>query len=320
MTSLIPVFDTLSSRGGMSDLRVAGSFRARERSVLGASFHILTGTNRMEQHRTFTDDQYLPVEQSTELSFAGVGASIGAVQQLGRSLWVAAIARSDGGASVERDSAAVGDIDLPYSAGTGPAMEGRRQARPGGPWDLSNLVRRQQRPPGPRGQRLGQHGRSGVRRRVPERSPATEPRLRSASARTTRRSRSSCPRASSRASSALRWGRVCGSPRTVPAWTWRSDTSRARPGTSRSAASRSRSVWRSGRDPGLPGLGSRPLSSAHDPTGVHRDVRLPDERERLRADARAPRPRGLHPHRGAGGGATSSWSTPAPSATTRSSG
>ena len=114
---LIPVFDTLSSRGGMSDLRLAGSFRARERSVLGASFHILTGTNRMEQHRTFTDDQYLPVQQSTELSFAGLGVSVGAVQQLGRSLWVAAMARSDGGASVERDSAPVGDIDLPYSLG-----------------------------------------------------------------------------------------------------------------------------------------------------------------------------------------------------------
>jgi hypothetical protein len=116
---LIPVFDTLSSRGGMSDLRLAGSFKVRERSVLGASFHILTGTNRMEQHRTFTDDQYLPVAQSTELSFAGVGASVGAVHQLGRSLWVAAIARSDGGASVERDSAPVGDVDLPYSAGLG---------------------------------------------------------------------------------------------------------------------------------------------------------------------------------------------------------
>jgi hypothetical protein len=59
------------------------------------------------------------VEQSTELSFAGVGFSLGAVQQLGRSLWVAAIARSDGGASVERDSTSVGTIDLPYTLGLG---------------------------------------------------------------------------------------------------------------------------------------------------------------------------------------------------------
>jgi len=116
---LIPVFDTLSSRGGMSDLRIVGSFKPGERSGLGASFHILTGTNRMEQHRTFTDDQYLPVRQSTELSFAGVGVSVGAVHQLGRSLWVGLMARSDGGASVERDSAPAGDIDLPYSVALG---------------------------------------------------------------------------------------------------------------------------------------------------------------------------------------------------------
>ena len=54
---LIPVFDTLSSRGGMSDLRIAGSFKAREGSVIGGSFHILTGSNRMEEHRSFSDDQ-----------------------------------------------------------------------------------------------------------------------------------------------------------------------------------------------------------------------------------------------------------------------
>ena len=116
---LVPVFDTLSSRGGMSDLRFAGSFRVRERTVVGGALHVLTGSNRMESHRTFADDQYLPVEQSAELSYAGVGASLGAVHQLGASLWVAAIARSDGNAKVDRDSARVATLDLPYSVGLG---------------------------------------------------------------------------------------------------------------------------------------------------------------------------------------------------------
>ncbi len=120
---LIPVFDTLSSRGGMNDLRVAGSFKPRERSVFGAALHILTGTNRMESHRTFSDQQYLPVKQSTELSFAGVGGSLGLVHQLGRSLWVAAVARTDGSAKVDRDSARVGTIDLPFSLGLGLRMK-----------------------------------------------------------------------------------------------------------------------------------------------------------------------------------------------------
>jgi hypothetical protein len=116
---LVPVFDTLTSRGGISDLRLAGSYRARERSVVGAALHVFTGTNRMEAHRTFADSQYLPVEQSAELSYAGVGAAVGAVHQLAPSLWVAAILRSDGNLKLDRDSARVGTVDLPYSMGLG---------------------------------------------------------------------------------------------------------------------------------------------------------------------------------------------------------
>jgi hypothetical protein len=116
---LVPVFDTLTSRGGISDLRLAGSYKVREQSVVGAALHVFTGTNRMESHRTFADTQYLPVQQSAELSYAGVGASLGAVHQLAPSLWVAAIVRSDGNAKLDRDSTRVGTVDLPYSLGLG---------------------------------------------------------------------------------------------------------------------------------------------------------------------------------------------------------
>jgi hypothetical protein len=116
---LVPVSDTLSSRGGLSDLRLAAAYTLRERSVVGAAFHILTGSNRLESRRTFSDGQYLPVQQSAELSYAGVGASVGAVQQLGAGLWVAAIARSDGKVIVDRDSTRVSQVDLPYTVGLG---------------------------------------------------------------------------------------------------------------------------------------------------------------------------------------------------------
>ncbi|MBA3319708.1 MAG: hypothetical protein H0T50_16675 [Gemmatimonadales bacterium] len=116
---MVPVSDTLSSRGGLSDLRFAGAYTLRPRSVVGAAFHVITGSNRLESRRTFADAQYLPVEQSAELSYAGVGASLGAVQQLGSGLWVAAIARSDGKAIVDRDSARVSQVDLPYALGVG---------------------------------------------------------------------------------------------------------------------------------------------------------------------------------------------------------
>ncbi len=114
---LVPVADTLSSRGGISDLRLAAAYSLRGGTVVGASFHVLTGSNRMQARRTFSDDQYLPVRQSAELSYAGVGASIGAVRQLGSGLWVAAIARSDGKVIVDRDSARVSQVDLPYTLG-----------------------------------------------------------------------------------------------------------------------------------------------------------------------------------------------------------
>jgi hypothetical protein len=116
---LVPVSDTLSSRGGLSDFRLAAAYKLHDRSVVGGSFHILTGSNRLESRRTFADGQYLPVEQSAELSYAGVGASVGAVQQLGAGLWVAAIARSDGKVIVDRDSARVSQVDLPYTLGVG---------------------------------------------------------------------------------------------------------------------------------------------------------------------------------------------------------
>jgi hypothetical protein len=116
---MVPVSDTLSSRGGLSDLRLAAAYKLREHSVLGAAFHVLTGSNRLESRRTFADGQYLPVEQSAELSYAGVGASVGAVQQLGSGLWLAAIARGDGKVIVDRDSTRVSQVDLPYALGLG---------------------------------------------------------------------------------------------------------------------------------------------------------------------------------------------------------
>ena len=114
----VPVFDTLSSRGGISDFRLAGSYRLG-RTTVGGAFHVLTGSDRLQSHRTFGDTAYLPVAEKTELSYAGVGASVGAIQQVGPKLSVAAIARSDGHVGVDRDSTRVYQVDLPYTVGLG---------------------------------------------------------------------------------------------------------------------------------------------------------------------------------------------------------
>lgn len=114
----VPVNDTLSSRGGLSDLRLAGSYHVGG-WTLGGGFHILTGSNRLKNRRVFSDNSYLPVTQSSEISYAGVGASLGMIRQFGPRFSVAAVVRSDGHANVDRDSARVTTVDLPYTFGLG---------------------------------------------------------------------------------------------------------------------------------------------------------------------------------------------------------
>ncbi|HUF35281.1 MAG TPA: hypothetical protein VMN37_04980 [Gemmatimonadales bacterium] len=115
----VPVADTLSSRGGISDLRFAGSYRLAPGWAVGAAFHVLTGSSRMAFDRSFDDPDYSPVSQRAELSYAGVGASIGTVRQLTPGLAVAALVRSDGHAGVDRDSVRATEVDLPYTFGLG---------------------------------------------------------------------------------------------------------------------------------------------------------------------------------------------------------
>jgi len=110
--------DTLSSRGGVSDLRVAGAY-VHQRWIFGGAFHVLTGNNRLESRRAFSVSSYLPTSQKSEISYAGIGASIGAVGQLGSSFGIAMMARSDGHLNLDRDSTRVARIDLPYTLGFG---------------------------------------------------------------------------------------------------------------------------------------------------------------------------------------------------------
>lgn len=115
----VAVSDTLSSRGGISDLRFAGSYRLAQGWSVGGAFHVLTGSNRLTFERGFEDDSYLPITQRAELSYAGIGVSLGTMRQLGPSVVLAAMLRSDTKASIERDSIRVSEVDLPYTFGLG---------------------------------------------------------------------------------------------------------------------------------------------------------------------------------------------------------
>jgi len=116
---LVPVNDTLSSRGGLSDLRLAGAYRIQDAWLIGGAFHIITGSARMRFHRAFADNSYQALTQSSELSYAGIGLDLGVIRNFGPGFSVAATVRSDGHVNVDRDSSRAGTIDLPYTFGFG---------------------------------------------------------------------------------------------------------------------------------------------------------------------------------------------------------
>jgi hypothetical protein len=115
----VGVTDSFASRGGLSDLRLAGSYRFQDRWMVGAGFHVITGSNRLDSRRAFNDPSFLSSRQTAEVSYAGVGVSAGIIRNFGRRFAMAAMVRSDGHVVVDRDSARVGTIDLPYTFGLG---------------------------------------------------------------------------------------------------------------------------------------------------------------------------------------------------------
>lgn len=115
----VNVSDTLSSRGGLNDFRIAGAYRFGTQWAVGGGFHIISGSNRLTSTRIFDDPNYLSSRQRSELSFAGVGVSVGVTRQFSPNFAVSAMARSDGHVNMDRDSARVGTIDLPYTVGLG---------------------------------------------------------------------------------------------------------------------------------------------------------------------------------------------------------
>ena len=115
----VNVSDTFSSRGGLNDFRIAGSYRLGDRWAVGAGFHIISGSNRLVSTRIFDDPGFLSSRQRAELSYTGVGLSAGVTRLFGANLGLAAFLRTDGHLNMDRDSTRLGTIDLPFSFGLG---------------------------------------------------------------------------------------------------------------------------------------------------------------------------------------------------------
>ena len=113
------VTDVLSSDGGVSDLRVVAAKQFGP-LTLGAGFHFLSGSSRLLAARSFTDTStYQGVSQTDEVAYRGTGMSASAMLALGRSIHIAAFARSDTHLRSELSGVEVARNDLPTMYGAG---------------------------------------------------------------------------------------------------------------------------------------------------------------------------------------------------------
>lgn len=123
----VVAYDTILSRGGISDLRAGLAYRIGPRAAVGLGLHLLSGTNRIEFRRHFSDSAYFPVGLRNELSFSGFGVSLGALVEPAAGLQLAAFARLDGDLSLDRDTTDIGDLSLPRSLGAGARWQAGRR-------------------------------------------------------------------------------------------------------------------------------------------------------------------------------------------------
>lgn len=115
----VGVNDTLSSLGGLNEIRFGAGMVLGKRTLVGAAAYWITGSSRMEARRSFADTSFISVRQSAELSYQGFGLSLGLIHEVRNNLRVSLYARSDGKVDVDRDSSGVTSIDLPYTIGAG---------------------------------------------------------------------------------------------------------------------------------------------------------------------------------------------------------
>ena len=115
----IGVIDTLSSTGGISDIRVALAWGISPKLQIGAAVHALTGSNRLASRRVWEDTTYLATRQTAEVDYLGFGISAGAVFRPVSGVVLAGAIRRDGSLDVRRDSLPTASISLPWTLSGG---------------------------------------------------------------------------------------------------------------------------------------------------------------------------------------------------------
>lgn len=119
----VEAIDTLSSEGGLSDLRAAVAWRQSRTVHWGFGLHLITGSNRIESRRSFADSTYVATSERFTYSFLGFGASAGVMVRVTRFVTLAGMVRTDDRLRMERDSTAIGSTKLPITLSGGARIQ-----------------------------------------------------------------------------------------------------------------------------------------------------------------------------------------------------
>jgi hypothetical protein len=115
----VEISDTLHSRGGTSDIRASLAYTVSQRLAVGVTLHMITGTNRVEYRRHFSDSSYIPVRIRNDLSVSGPGMSLGISAQPVSNVRLAGLVRFDTDLNYYKDSLRLDDIPLPVTVAGG---------------------------------------------------------------------------------------------------------------------------------------------------------------------------------------------------------
>lgn len=115
----VEVNDTLISKGGVNDIQGALAFTVSRNFSVGLGLHVLTGTNRFEYHRSFSDSTYVPVRVKNELAFSGPALSAGFTAEPIKRVRLAGMMRWDGDLAFYKDSTKLSSIPMPLTFAAG---------------------------------------------------------------------------------------------------------------------------------------------------------------------------------------------------------
>ncbi len=113
------VADETRSVGAIADIRGAIGWELFSGIVVGGAVHIMTGSTQEDLKRAYSDSLYRPLDHRSQVSYSGLGFSVGILYARSRKLHFGVAFRSDNSLKTTRDSIPARHADLPMMVSGG---------------------------------------------------------------------------------------------------------------------------------------------------------------------------------------------------------